>query len=171
MKKTLVIHPTDPTTKVLEQIYLGKDWTVITTNVSKSTLYEAIMSHDRIIMLGHGAPSGLYGHGRLVIDSTYVYLLREKDLVCIWCNADKFVEKYELKGFYTGMIISEMEEAIMYSIPPTIEAVTESNDLFSGSVAKAIDLEPKEMCESVKKQYVLDSNDIINFNKQNIYYK
>ena len=109
--KTLVIHPKDTTTDFLSLIYEDKDWTVITDNISKSALKRQIKAHDRIVMLGHGMETGLIGFNRLVIDSNLVYLLREKHCVCIWCNADKFVLKYGLKGFYTGMIISEVQEA------------------------------------------------------------
>src|SRR5690606_14597319 len=101
----------------LSDIYLDKNYTIITTNTSKSFLKEQIQSHDRIVMLGHGNENGLFGFDRFVIDSNFVYLLREKICVCIWCNADVFVKKYRLKGFYTGMIISEYDEALLYCVP------------------------------------------------------
>src|ERR1035437_860766 len=112
--KTLVIHPPDASTDFLKVIYEGKDWALINTNPSTKFLKEQINLHDRIIMLGHGTEEGLLGFGRYVIDSTLVYLLREKECVAVWCNADQFVGKYGLKGFYTGMIISEIDEALMF---------------------------------------------------------
>ena len=81
---------------------------MININVSKKVLKEQIKSHDRIVILGHGTEKGLLGFNRYIIDSTWIYLLREKNCVCIWCNANVFVKKYNLKGFYTGMIISEV---------------------------------------------------------------
>lgn len=86
MKTTLVIHPKDQTTDFLSEIYLDKNWTVINTNTSKKFLKEQILTHDRIVMLGHGTEKGLLGYDRYIIDSTLVYLLREKECVCIWCN-------------------------------------------------------------------------------------
>ena len=89
--QTLVIHPKDETTDFLSVIYADKDWTVVNTRPSKSKLKELIKSHDRIIMLGHGTKDGLiimegaYNY-HFLIDSSLVYLLREKDCVCIWCN-------------------------------------------------------------------------------------
>ncbi len=168
--KTLVIHPYDVTTNFLNATYLSRGWTIINHNPSRKELKEAIKTHDRIIMMGHGCEYGLYGFGRFVIDSQLVYLLREKDCVCIWCNADLFVEEYGLKGFYTGMIISEYEEAIYYSVPPTTETIHESNMLFTEVIKNAIHLTPKEMCEDVKKNYITENNQIINYNKNNIYY-
>ena len=59
--KTLVIHPKDSTTDFLSDIYIDKEWTLITKNVSKKILKESIKEHDRIIMLGHGTEKGLIG--------------------------------------------------------------------------------------------------------------
>ena len=123
-------------------------------------------------MMGHGTEEGLIaiqnkGY-RFIIESSLVYLLREKKCVCIWCNADQFVEKYKLKGFYTGMIISELEEAYLYSIYPDNEQLAQSNILFADSVKQSI--ESLDILSEVKVIYNSDSNPIILFNKQNLYH-
>lgn len=166
--KTLVIHPKDSTTDFLSVIYSDKDWTVINTNVSKNILKEEIKSHDRIVMLGHGTENGLIGFDGLLIDSSFVYLLREKICVCIWCNADVFVEKYELNGFYTGMIISEYEESIMYSVPTNSFWINESNTDFALAIKNSIDDE--NMLEKAKLLYEGNTS-VVEFNRENIYYK
>lgn len=166
--KTLVIHPFDPTTHFLREIYAGKDWTVIDRNVSKAILKIEIKAHDRIIMLGHGSGLGLFGFGRLFIDSGYVYLLRKKLVVCIWCNADLFVTKYGLRGFNTGMIISDFEEALMYSVKESGDDITQSNTLFASAIKNAIDA--PDMLKTAKEQYVSESNNVILFNSRNLYY-
>jgi hypothetical protein len=57
--KTLVIHPEDKTTEFLTTIYANlNNKTVIKGGISKSELRELIEAHDRILMLGHGAPFG-----------------------------------------------------------------------------------------------------------------
>lgn len=166
--KTLVIHPKDPTTDFLKEIYKNKDWTIINHNPSKSELKKAIKDHDRVIMLGHGTGYGLLGFGRFVIDSRLVYLLREKDCVCIWCNADKFISKYKLKGFYTGMIISEYEEAIDYCIQAfNLIHITESNILFAEAVKESI-LE-EDILKGIKERYKTKNNPIILFNQNNLF--
>lgn len=166
--KTLVIHPKDITTDFLSDIYSDKDWTVININVSKSFLKKQIKEHDRIVMLGHGTGDGLIGFKRLIIDSNYVYLLRDKITVCIWCNADNFVKKYDLKGFYTGMIISEMDEANLYSLYETSQAnITASNILFATAIKNAIDSD--DMLSVVQQKYKKDDNNIVNFNKERIW--
>lgn len=141
--KTLVIHPTDDTTDFLIPIYRDKGYTIITErDVNRDYIRESINDHDRIIMLGHGSTDGLFGGNplgtRYKIDSSLAPLLRTKDTVCIWCNANVFVEKYKLPGFYTGMMISELGEAIYCGVTATQEEIDYSNKLFSRSVREAI---------------------------------
>jgi len=166
MTKTLVIHPFDVSTGFLEEIYSGKDWTLIDNNVSHSHLKKSIQEHDRIIMLGHGTEYGLLGYDRTIIDSQLVYLLREKECVCIWCNADVFFEKYKLKGFYTGMIISEKLEANMESVDATESEVNKSNSMFAKSIAKSID--ETNMLEVALDNYKGDT-DVIEFNRNRMF--
>jgi hypothetical protein len=166
--KTLVIHPNDSTTDFLREIYKDKDWTVINTNTSKKLLKEQIKTHDRIVMLGHGTEHGLIGFNKFVIDSTCVYLLRNKNCVCIWCNADEFVKKYGLKGFFTGMIISEYEEAIMYAISTSSHWIAESNTDFALAIKNSIDEE--NMLEKAKMLYEGNSS-VVEFNRNHLYYE
>lgn len=166
--KTLVIHPFDPTTHFLRRIYAGKDWTVIDMNTSKAILKLEIKAHDRIIMLGHGSGLGLFGFGRFVIDSNYVYMLRKKKVICIWCNADVFVTKYGLNGFYTGMIISDYEEAMMYCVRANEDEIEQSNSQFATAIMNAID--SPDILQTAKDQYISESNNVIVFNSKNLYY-
>lgn len=58
--KNLIIHPEDPTTSFLSQIYSPlKNKTIVKGGITKSELRELIESHDRVLMLGHGSPYGL----------------------------------------------------------------------------------------------------------------
>ena len=166
--KTLVIHPKDLTTDFLSEIYSDKDWTVINTKTSKKLLKEQIKAHDRIVMLGHGTGKGRLGFNKFVIDSTWVYLLRDKNCVCIWCNADEFVKKYGLKGFYTGMIISEYEEAVICCISTNSQRIAESNTDFALTIKNSIDEE--NMLEKVKLFYKGNSS-VVEFNRNNFYYE
>ena len=170
--KTLVIHPKDITTDFLSVIYAGTDWTIISDpTVSSKVLKNSIKSHDRIVMLGHGTEQGMGDmiKGRYLISPSLVYLLREKIGVYIWCNADIFVKKYNLKGFYTGMIVSEYEEALMYCIylREDDNSINKSNTMFAESVKNSIDSD--NMLESMSS-YNDDDNEVILFNKQNLYY-
>lgn len=168
--KTLVIHPKDNSTDFLSDIYSDKDWTVITSIKSKSEMRRIIKDHDRIVMLGHGSEDGLYDFGfkRFVIDSSWVQLLREKQCVCIWCNANVFFEKYKLKGFYTGMIVSDIDEAYYFSLSTDWDMIVESNTLFSTAIKESIDSD--DMLSIAKSIYDSDTNKIIDYNKHNLYY-
>jgi hypothetical protein len=168
--KTLVIHPADRSTDFLKLIYSGKDWTILTDHQacrSRKVLTTLIKKHDRIIMMGHGYPGGLFF---TAINSSMVYLLRQKDCVCIWCNADQFVEKYGLRGFYTGMFISEVGEAYGRGIKALQDEVTYSNVLFAMELNKVID-EPN-VHSLIKESYKgVFENDVIRFNNERLYYR
>lgn len=133
---------------------------------------------DRIIMLGHGTRDGMgfveYQGGYPVyitslIDSTLVYLLREKeDNVYIWCHADQFVKKYKLPGFSTGMFISEVNEAYMYDVKATEEEVYESNLKFATIVRNYLAKSGEELKKIVQEDYDLKS-DVAKYNNSRIY--
>lgn len=171
--KTLVIHPNDYSTHFLSKIYQGTDWTLISDNLtSNKMVVELIKSHDRIIMLGHGDHKGLYArdgkHFRHIISGKHVYLLREKECVCIWCNADVFVKKHNLKGFYTGMFISEMDEAYMYEYYNVQQhTIIESNNSFASIVSKYINNDDR--LSLIKNEYSSNKNDITEFNSNRFY--
>ena len=167
--KTLVIHPDDPSTEFLKEIYIGKGWTINNDlNGSKKKVIEQIKEHDRIIMLGHGHPGGLF---YTPINSTLVYLLKEKQCICIWCNADKFVEKYELNGFYTGMFISEVTEAAHFGITISQEGIDRSNRDFAFDMRLWIRHDdPKTICEGIKSTYI-GVYSVYQFNNDRLYYR
>lgn len=168
--KTLVIHPSDPSTDFLSTIYEGKDWTIINSSIGKRLIRKAIGEHDRIIMMGHGCEKGLFdGDYSGIITSDYVYLLRQKECIAIWCNADVFFLKYGLKGLYTGMIISEYQEANMFSINASYQEIDESNTLFARSIKESIDTD--EILENIQKKYVTENiSDVMKFNQERIYF-
>lgn len=72
--------------------------------------------NGRIVMLGHGTVSGLIGFDGFVINDMHANLLKQKDYVGIWCNADIYFNRRELNGFYTGMIVSEIDKASWFHI-------------------------------------------------------
>jgi hypothetical protein len=165
--RTLVIHATDPSTDFLKEIYRDKGYTVINHNPSKKELKDAIKAHGRIMMLGHGVPYGLIGHGRLIIDSSYVQILREKLCVGIWCNADQFFNKYKLRGFFTGMFISEVGEAGCNRIETTQDKVTFSNEYFASEYRKYESLITAH--QLIKEHYNSFDCPVIQFNNDRLY--
>jgi hypothetical protein len=165
--KTLVIHPQDYSTDFLKPIYEGKGYTLITKLPGKRLLKQAIKEHDRIIMMGHGCEKGLFdGEYNAIITSDFVALLREKESVAIWCNADVFFLKYKLKGVYTGMIISEYMESQMYNVFGDYQDIETSNKEFAKYMTDFI--EDKDL-DKFKEGYFDDDNHIIKFNIERVY--
>jgi hypothetical protein len=170
--KTLVIHPKDVTTDFLNPIYSNRSWTVINSKVSHKAIKAAIKEHERIVMLGHGTEQGLLGFDGygFAINSSMVYALRNKLGVYIWCNAHVFVRKHNLKGFYTGMFISERDEAMYCAVYlATDKHVSESNTLFANCVKNAID--STDMLGNVLKSYNEINNPVVNYNRDRLFCK
>ena len=42
------------------------------------------------------------------------YCLRRHPVIGIWCHANLFAERFRLHDLFSGMVISEMEEAHAY---------------------------------------------------------
>jgi hypothetical protein len=178
--KTLIIHPKDSTTSFLDIVYEPiENKTIISGGITKEELHELIKSHDRIMMMGHGSPFGLFSIGQFkrsggyIIDHTTVPLLEEKkDSVFIWCNADKFVLEYELWGFYSGMFISEVGEALYCGLPGVPqEMVDESNYGFCEIISKYINENTDGIYENVRKEYgiIAEENPVALYNNLRLY--
>ena len=178
--KTLIIHPEDESTFFLDMVYKPiENKTVITGGISKTELMTLIREHDRVMMMGHGSPAGLFSInkftncGAYIIDQQMVPLLKEKtDNVFIWCNADKFVEVFGLEGFYSGMFISEVGEAYYCGLPGTEQdQVDESNYGFVNIIAKYINEDKNVIHENVKKEYglIAEENPIALYNNNRLY--
>ena len=142
---TLVIHPDDRSTDFLKPIYKNvKNLLLVTKQATHNDIIKLIETSDRVIMLGHGSPSGLFGinfNRDFVIDHTCVKALSKKkdNAMYIWCNADRFVERHNLSGIYSGMFISEVGEANYCGLPGmSQEVVDESNYGFCNIIAKYI---------------------------------
>lgn len=182
--KTLIVHPKDSSTFFLDIVYKNiPDKTVITGGISKTELMELIESHDRVMMMGHGSPGGLFSVGQFkgdgsrysgyIIDETIVPLLAEKDnSVFIWCNADKFVNHFGLRGFYSGMFISEVGEASYCGLPGTPQdVVDESNYGFCNIIAKYINEDTETIHTNVTNEYglIAEENPVALYNNIRLY--
>jgi hypothetical protein len=180
--KTLIIHPDDRSTDFLRPIYQNiKGATVLTKNISNYRLEKEIKSHDQILMLGHGSPYGLLnlagiGDGLYAVGEKQVPLLRNKRCIFIWCNADVFVKRYQLKGLYTGMFISEVKEAEFCRVPVDQETIDASNFWFADLLGGVLTEEPadyNQIFEHVKTSYeeLALINKIANYNNQRWYFE
>ena len=183
--KTLVIHPHDASTDFLSPIYIGLDnVTLVTDSWSQSQIQEAIQTHDQVMMMGHGGPGGLFSMGQFptnspfasyVIGTSMVEALSQKDNnIFIWCNADQFVTRHGLKGFYTGMFISETGEAAYCGLPRTSQdMVDESNHGFVKILGEALQgtRDTSLLFEQTSNTYSLiaDINPVAKYNHNRLY--
>jgi hypothetical protein len=181
--KTLVIHPKDSSTDFLIPIYMNLksfpdyDDVTIIRGGSKEEVDEQIQLHDRIMMMGHGSPQGLFAVGQfgmqgMIIGHSTVPLLENKECIFIWCNADKFVERYNLKGLYSGMFISEVSEANYCGLPGTPqEVVDESNDFFAAEFGLVSNKSLTEIYDTVKYNYniLAENNPVAEYNLERLY--
>ena len=182
--KKLVIHPKDDSTLFLNKAYENlDDVTLVQGNVSKGQLRDMIQSHDQVMMMGHGSPRGLFSVGQfdgsymsLIVDDSLSEVLSEKEnSVFIWCNADQYVNYNELRGFYTGMFISEVAEAYLMGLRGTTQKeVDESNSSFVETIGAYASCGPRLMHaaarSSVLKYGQLASrNPVARYNRQRLY--
>lgn len=178
--KTLIVHPFDTTTEFLSPIYLDlPNKSVVRRGYKAVAVKKMIEQHDRVIMMGHGSPNGLFSVGQFeedygfIINHTMIDILnRQPQNIFIWCNADQFVGKYNLKGFYSGMFISEVSEAAYCGLPGIRqEQVDESNDRFAHILGACIN-DPKEtLYNKVKKAYgiLAENNPVARYNYDRLY--
>lgn len=186
-KKTLVIHPQDPSTDCLGAIYEGRGWTVIRDlDTPNEEVVRQIQAHDRIILLGHGTPNGLlagsmvklsngkevfHQFSHYIIDGSHAALLRERETISIWCHSDAYFRLFKAgHGLHTGMIISEVSEE-RYCLGRAVldeEQMAENMELFCGTFAKYIDLPPVEMKRKVLEEYVGD-DEVTSYNRERIF--
>lgn len=176
----LVIHPEDTSTNFLTDIYapVAKK-KVIREGVDKYAILKTIPSYDQVMMMGHGTAFGLLSLRKYIspdhyiVDDAFVHTIKKKkNSLFIWCHANRFVETYRLKGFYTGMFISEVNEA-MYCGLGNIhqELVDESNTLFSTLMADVISEPVTEIYQYVQAKYgeSAEKNAVVAYNHQRLY--
>jgi hypothetical protein len=177
--KNLIIHPADASTDFLKPIYANiSDAIILNGGASKDQVKELMTQHDRVIMLGHGSPFGLFSIGQFagnngyIVDSTMVDVLKHVECISIWCNADQFMVKHELSGFYSGMFISEVGEAMYCGLPGTPqETVDASNHYFAQLLGEVINEPLSAINDYVTDNYGLltEDNPVALYNYNRLY--
>lgn len=117
---------------MLSVIYEGLGAQVV--NNGRSTkeigrLLHHVSPQERIMLLGHGSDKGLFFRDddtkncfdRIIVGHPHAYHLRKHagNIVAVWCNADMFARAEGLHGLFSGMIVSELSEALSYNIETT----------------------------------------------------
>lgn len=136
----LVIHPEDATTRMLEVLYEGTEYVLITAPLPRRAMRRLLREspqQERILLLGHGSAAGLLYREKqgtnefsgLIISHGHAYPLRRHgaNLVGIWCNAVNFARRERLHGLFSGMLITELEEAREHNVATSQEELAREN--------------------------------------------
>lgn len=130
----IVVHPKDQSTRFLHLIYENVEGVLFFDSISqREQILEAIKAapqEEYILLLGHGTPRGLLGG--FIGDDDAELLQDRPNLVGIWCYASTYAKKHHLKGFFSGMFISELYEADANDVTATLDEVDNVCWNFSG---------------------------------------
>lgn len=180
----LVIHPKDKTTAMLSVLYDGLGAQVVDDYLSTKgmgRLLHHVSSQKRIMLLGHGSEKGLFFReddskdifDKIVIGHPHAYYLRKHrgNIVAVWCNADQFALREGLHGLFTGMIISELSEALLYNVETTQVELDRENVKLARRLRTLFD-EGIPLREIPKRMLALDDvhSPLTAFNYKNFYY-
>lgn len=174
-----VIHATDPTTQVLSLLYQQREDVrmLITERNTSSDVQRAIRADNVIMMLGHGNEYGLFSksdkngdYRRFLITDRHVQFLRDKTCIGIWCYANKFAEKYRLHGLFTGMIISELQEAIDLGVPATKDEIYKEMEKFTIRLKDCVETYGLEQTPLRMREMDDVQSELTKFNYGNLYY-
>lgn len=179
----LVIHPADSTTSVLASLYRNDVAATVLTQATAAAEVKRRLHHlpvsERLMLLGHGSDCGLFSRmaeggefDRIIVGHPHSFYLRGRcNIIAIWCNADAFARKEGLHGLYSGMIISEMEEADQYGVKTTKEELDRELQTFvdrlGAYISSGTPLHKIPECMRTAPYRPCPLND---FNYQNLYY-
>lgn len=180
----LVIHPKDKTTAMLSALYDGLNVHVVNGDCSNKEMgrfLHRVPSRERIMLLGHGSNKGLFFRAddskdefdRIIVGHAHAYHLRKhgSNIVAVWCNADLFARAEGLHGLFTGMIISELNEALQYDVVTTQEELETENVKLAQRLRTLLD-EDIPLNEIPKRMMAMDDvhSPLTTFNYGNFYY-
>ena len=180
----LVIHPKDKTTAMLLALYDGLEAQVVTdyrTTKEMGRLLHHVSTQERIMLLGHGSDKGLFFRkkdsreefDKVIVSHAHAYHLRKHggNIVAVWCNADQFARAEGLHGLFTGMIVSELSEALLYQVETTQEELDRENVKLARRLRALLD-ERIPLSEIPKRMLAMDDvhSPLTTFNYRNFHY-
>ena len=180
----LVIHPKDKTTAMLSALYEGLEAQVVDDNrptKEMGHLLHHVSTQERIMLLGHGSDKGLFFReddsknefDKIIVGHSHRYHLYNhgSNIVAVWCNADQFARAEGLHGLFTGMIISEPSEALLYQVETTQEELDRENVKLASRLRTLLD-ERIPLSVIPKRMLAMDDvrSPLTTFNYNNFYY-
>lgn len=146
----IIIQPENPTTEFLNMISmtLVENGASIYRDIYDPMEIAAILKNnpdESLMWLGHGTTQGLispapggYEFDGYCIDKSIAEELRRHNVIGISCYASEFAKANGLHGLFTGMYISESDEALQYQIDTTDEEIQHENKLFCYRMIKLL---------------------------------
>lgn len=174
-----IVHANNPTTRVLSFLYDTKEYNymLIDEKSTNAEVQNIIRGDDVIIMLGHGNQYGLFSkpnregkYERFLIADRHVQFLRDKTCIGIWCHANLFAERYGLHGLFSGMIISEQQEAMDYNIDATAEEIDIEMKLFTRRLKACLDEYDLKDIPLIMRNLDYEKSELNVFNYSHLYY-
>ena len=180
----LVIHPKDKTTAMISALYDGLEEQVVTDyrkTKKMESMLQNVSTQERIMFLGHGSDKGLFfreddskeGFDKVIVGHPHTYHLRKHGgkIVAVWCNADLFARAEGLHGLFTGMIVSELNEALLYQVETTQEELDRENVKLAMRLRALLDA-GIPLTEIPKRMLAMDDvhSPLTTFNYKNFYY-
>ena len=180
----LVIHPKDKTTAMLSALYEGLEAQVVDdcrSTKEMGYLLHHVFTQERIMLLGHGSGKGLFyraddskeGFDKIIVGHPHAYHLRKHggNIVAVWCNADQFARAEGLHGLFTGMIVSELSEALLYQVETTQEELDRENVKLAMRLRTLLDARIP-LNEIPKRMLAMDDvhSPLTTFNYKNFFY-
>ena len=180
----LVIHPKDKTTAMLSVLYDELEVQVVAdcrSTKEMGRLLHHVSTQERIMLLGHGSDKGLFfrkddskdEYDKVIVSHAHAYHLRKHggNIVAVWCNADQFARAEGLHGLFTGMIVSELNEALLYQVETTQEELDRENVKLAMRLRSLLDARIP-MSEIPKRMLAMDDvhSPLTTFNYNNFYY-
>lgn len=179
-----MIHPKDKTTTMLSALYEGLEAQVVDDNRSTKEmghLLRHVSTQERIMLLGHGSDKGLFfraddskeGSDKVIVGHSHAYHLRKHGghIVAVWCNADQFARAEGLHGLFSGMIVSELSESLLYQVETKQEELDRENVKLTTRLRALLDARIP-LSEIPKRMLAMDDvhSPLTTFNYNNFYY-
>ena len=180
----LVIHPKDKTTAMLSALYDGLEAQVVIdyrTTKEMGRLLHHVSTQDCIMLLGHGSDKGLFFReddsknefDKIIVGHSHRYHLHNhgSNIVAVWCNADQFARAEGLHGLFSGMIVSELNEALLYQVETAQEELDRENVKLVRRLRALLDA-GIPLSEIPKRMLAMDDvlSPLTTFNYKNFFY-
>jgi hypothetical protein len=129
------------------------------------------------MMLGHGNEHGLFSkpnkkgkYDRFLVTDNHVQFLRGKTCIGIWCHADQFAQNYGLQGLFSGMIISELHEAVDCHVEATEEEIKTEMEMFTMRLKSCLEEYDLKDIPLVMRSLDYHKSELNDFNYSHLHY-